>query len=98
MTWKEVKNLNDTQAELCLFCRVSKVFEGKEAWITCAFDQRQEDQGLRTAVMSYIDLLGATQLAAEKPMTKKVRLRLLEKMLGDQEEQELKDDSDKPSH
>ena len=89
--------LNDTQAELCL-CRVSEVFEGMgmEAWITFAFDRRQEDQELRTAVMSYLDLSGAKLLAAEKPMTRKARLRLLEKMVGDQEEQE--GGTDKQSH
>ena len=101
LIWEEFKKLSDIQkGELCLFCRMSKVFKEEDARITFAFDHKQEGQRLQTAVMSYIDLMGMAEggeaAAAEKPWTRKVGRahashqerelqRILEEMLEDQE-------------
>ena len=90
MIWEEFKKLSDSQkGEVCLFCRVSKVFKAEEAWITFAFDHRREGQRLQTAVRSYFEDMGWAEVgepAVGEPWTRRVLQRLLEKMLEDQEE------------
>ena len=91
MIWEEFMLLSDTQQAVpCQCCRVPKVFKAEEAWITFAFDHRREGQRLQIAVKNYFDDKGWANLgeapAAGEQWTRRVLLKLLDKMLEDQED------------